>query len=162
MMQTFTTAGIQRRLDEVEGLVSYCVGHGMEGLEYLEGLTLEEILACWNGIGPEGFPSWLRGLADKVLAVFRPACLIHDVMFARSPDRGREAFARANAVLRRNLLRTADAEYGWYDPRRYRARACARKIADACCAFGWSAWEAAGEGLTEDENLARQKDGDNA
>jgi len=147
-------------LDEVRSLVDYAVGHGLEGAELLTRRSLEEIASVYNGIGPDSWPSWLRSVADCVFAEFRAAALIHDCQFAWLKDRSRAGFNLANSVLRRNLLRISDIEHGWYSPLRYRRRRQGRRIADACCAFGWPAWLAAGESLTADEELAEMRDGE--
>ena len=81
----------------------------------------------------------MRDRLTERLAVFEAAFLIHDLRYADS-NGSTGAFNAANDELLENCLILADRNYGWWNWRRYRARALARLIYEAGVAFGWKAW----------------------
>lgn len=112
------------------------------GCEILDRLTLEELAAIDNGIGPEWFPEWARKTLDKLSPSLRPATMIHDVEY-KLLALTYAAFTGANARLEANGVIIANDKYGWYNPLRYIVRQKARRYADLCQQFGWSAFVAA-------------------
>ena len=114
---------------------------GLAGAGFMSNLGAECVAESCNGIGPEWLPAAWREKLNKWLHVFRTACDIHDCRFSHANDGTTEKFSAWNDELEENCVKCADAEYAWYNPRRYLARRFGRRMADICRAFGWSAWE---------------------
>ena len=60
----------------------------------------------------------------------------------RKEPRTEESFAESNARFRRNGIKVACADFGWWRPRRYKVMWDAVKFARICQRFGWAAWYA--------------------
>ena len=128
--------------DEIDSLWRQAVDLGLSGLEELALLSADEMAAAWNGIGPEFLPSEIRDRITDALALFKPACFIHDLRFAQSDGR-RHEFVLANAELLDNCRKCAAHAYPWWlHPwKRIRANAAAALIYKACSSSaGWRAW----------------------
>ena len=100
-------------------------------------ISAREARIAYNGVGPERFCEWIRGLLDIVNEPLKPAIFEHDLSFSMG-DGTYEDFSRANARLRENGCRCADAAYGWWRPARYRLRRRAALYASLAQTFGWT------------------------
>ena len=119
--------------------------YGLSGAEWLADLPLGKIRAAYNGIGPEWMSQKFRDKLMKWLGLFSVCAVIHDCRFAYDNDGSAARFNAANDELERNCLIVADANYKWWQLRRYLARRAGRIMADACRDFGWTAWRDAYE-----------------
>jgi hypothetical protein len=100
----------------------------------------EELAAVYNGIGPEWLPSSIREKLTEYLAIFAPACLIHDFRFWIGNGSYLD-FASANNALEENLYKCVNAEIKWYHPfRRLAGYYAAHLMAEACRRYGWIAY----------------------
>ena len=52
----------------------------------------------------------------------------------------KEKCAESNARFKANGYKVAEAEFGWYNPRRYVVMNQARRFGNICQLFGWGAW----------------------
>ena len=128
-------------LKDVKRLKVLCEKYELEGREILEKFTNTELQSVYNGIGPESFPDWLRGLVNTLHPTLEPAAFIHDAEWALS-DGTAASFAASNSRFKRNGYKAAKAEFGWWRPRRYLVMNDARRYGNYCQLFGWSAWRA--------------------
>ncbi len=64
---------------------------------------------------------------------------IHDVEWFES-DGTEEAFKATNDRFKRNGYRVAEAEFGWYTPRRWIVMNQARRFGNICQKFGKGGW----------------------
>lgn len=124
---------------KVSDLLSACRRYNLAGLDFLETLSLRQLVLAYNGIGPESFHPILRKAVDHLAPDLRPIALIHDVRFTYG-DGSRAWFDRANDELEANGLSLANQKYRWYNPMRYITRARARTYAALCRNFGWDAY----------------------
>lgn len=111
----------------------------LENVDILNLFSLKELSEVYNGIGSDGFPSWLRKFLDWLHPSLEKVALIHDCEWHLS-DKTKESFTASNDRFKRNGLKVADATYGWYNPLRYVVRADAIKFAWACQKYGWKFW----------------------
>lgn len=108
----------------------------------------EELATVYNGIGPEWLPYSLREKLTKYLAIFAPACLIHDFHYWIG-DGTLKDFNYANDTLEANCRKCINAETKWYQfLRRAAGYYAAHLMAEACRRYGWSAYRT---GRVEDE-----------
>lgn len=124
------------QIEIVNNLIEECRRFDLSGIEFLEMLSLEEIIVAYNGIGPESFPHIFREAIDKLAYILRPAALIHDVRFTYG-NGTREWFDMANDELKRNGIKIAEKAYGRYNPMRYITKARAHTYFFICKNFGW-------------------------
>ena len=121
-------------LNEIKRLRAICEECELEGREILAKYTDEELVALFNGAGPEAFPSWLRTALDALHPSLAPVAMIHDVEWdapvavgdqvgrtseaseprsgrkgPRESDGRRKTFAASNARFRRNGCKVASA-----------------------------------------------------
>jgi hypothetical protein len=102
--------------------------------------TPEELATVYNGIGPEWLPYAIREKLTKYLAVFAPACLIHDFHYWIG-DGTLKDFNYANDILEANCRKCINAETKWYQLlRRAAGYYAAHLMAEACRRYGWSAY----------------------
>jgi len=128
-------------IDEIMSLRKACEDMELENREILAKYTDGQLADIYNGIGPEGFPGWLRKALDALHPSLRPVAMIHDVEWHES-DGSRATFDMSNARFRRNGCKVACESFGWWRPRRYKVMWDAVKFARVCQRFGWSAWRA--------------------
>lgn len=126
-------------LKDVKRLKYLCEKYELEGREILDHFTNAQLQRVYNGIGPESFPSWVRGLINFLHPTLEPSAFIHDAEWELS-DGTKESFAASNDRFKRNGYKTAKAEFGWWRPRRYAVMNQARRFGNICQAFGWDAW----------------------
>ena len=94
-----------------------------------------------NGIGAEWMGKYLRGAVSALNPTLELAAMIHDRRYAIGGDSIDRAYADIEFL--ENGLKSANARYGWYDPRRYIVRSQARKLYAALRIGGKPAWDAA-------------------
>ena len=123
----------------VRELLALCEEYALSGTDFLHTLSIEEMCAAYNGIGPESFHPTLRKAVDHLAPDLRPIALIHDVRFTYG-DGSREWFDYANDELEANGLSLANQKYRWYNPMRYITRVRVRTYAALCRNFGWEAY----------------------
>lgn len=102
----------------------------------------EELALVYNGIGPEWLPLSIREKLTEYLAIFAPACFIHDFHYWIG-DGSRKDFNYANDILEVNCRKCINAETKWYQLlRRSAGYYAAHLIAEACRRYGWTAYRA--------------------
>ena len=128
--------------EEIEELRERAEAWGLAGRELLS--DTEAVRRDCNGIGAEWMGKHLRGFVGALNPTLELAAAIHDRRYAIGGD----SWARAAADMEflENGLRSANARYGWYDPRRYRVREQARKFYTVLRVAGGAAWN--WEGMT--------------
>ena len=139
--------------EQIEELIQIAVAADLEGLRFLQGFSIEEIQNGFNGIGPEFMGDAARQKVSEKLDIFLAAAMIHDMRHDVS-DGTREGFLYANDEFRRNCIKLADYNYGFFDRKRYRMRLVGEVLylfVSADC-FGWRAWNDAWQ-----KNLERKK-----
>lgn len=140
-----------KKLEEIEALQKKAIRLDLEEAPIIAQFTPEELLIVWNGIGPEWLPAVVRYKLTKYLAIFAPACFIHDFHFWAMGNT-LEEFEWANDVLERNARRCIDSETKWYQIiRRMAGYYAAHLLAEACRKYGWSAFTA-GKGVSSQES----------
>ena len=117
-------------------MLNLCRYYRLEGADFAEGFTIEELAETFNGIGPESWHPKLREALDNLAADLLPAAFIHDLRFSHG-DGSTADFNAANDELEMNGLKIAEAKYVWYNPMRYITRRRARTFANLCRIFGW-------------------------
>ena len=127
------------RLKELKELRAKAEELQLENREILRKYTLTELSAIYNGIGPDAFPDWLRCAISALHPSLAVVALIHDVEWHES-DKSKEKFEESNERFKRNGYKVAEAEFGWYNPRRYVVMNQARRFGNICQIFGWNAW----------------------
>ena len=127
------------RLKELKMLKEKAEELQLDNREILSKYTLTELSAIYNGIGPDSFPEWLRNCISALHPSLAVVALIHDVEWHES-DKSKEKFAESNARFKQNGYKVAEAEFGWYNPRRYVVMNQARRFGNICQIFGWGAW----------------------
>ena len=134
-----------KKLNEIAELQQKAVELDLEEAPIIAQFTPEELLIVWNGIGPEWLPAVVRYKLTKYLAIFAPACFIHDFHFWAMGNTLKE-FEWANDCLERNARRCIDGETKWYQIlRRMAGYYAAHLLAEACRKYGWSSFVAGKE-----------------
>ena len=134
-----------KKLEEIEALQKKAIKLNLEEAPIIAQFTPEELLIVWNGIGPEWLPAVVRYKLTKYLAIFAPACFIHDFHFWAMGNTLKE-FEWANDCLERNARRCIDGETKWYQIlRRMAGYYAAHLLAEACRKYGWSSFVAGKE-----------------
>ena len=83
-----------------------------------DSLTLSQMAAVANGIGPEAFPEPLRKAIDARHPVLKPVAFIHDIEWDGN-DGTRESFLESNRRFLSNGVKAACATYSTWRPGRY-------------------------------------------
>ena len=126
--------------EKIDALIKEAVVLGLDGTELFGLHGFKTVREAYNGIGPEFLPAKIREKTTKLLSLFEPAALIHDIRNEFS-DGTRYAFNRANYEFLGNYLKIANAKFPWYSPRRWIARNVARVLYDFVSGdSGWRAW----------------------
>ena len=127
------------RLKEIKQLKELAEKYRLEGREIIGKYNMQELCSIYNGIGPDAFPQWLRNGISALNPSLAVVAFIHDIEWHES-DGSQEGFKASNDRFRTNGCKVADAEYAWYNPRRWLVRHQAAKFARLCQTFGWSGW----------------------
>ena len=127
------------RLKEIKQLKELAEKYRLEGREIIGKYNMQELCSIYNGIGPDAFPPWLRKGISALNPSLAVVAFIHDIEWHES-DGSKEGFKASNDRFRTNGCKVADAEYAWYNPRRWLVRHQAAKFARLCQSFGWSGW----------------------
>lgn len=135
---------MQDQIAKAKRLLELCRQYNLSGVYFLNRLTLEQLAAAYNGIGPEFFTAKLREAIDKLHPDLECCAFVHDNRWEYS-DGSYCAFKASNIELAENGEAIAYQKYAWYDPRRYIRARQARLFADLCQTFGWAAYRAAYE-----------------
>jgi hypothetical protein len=120
-------------------LLEECRKYGLEGTDFVASLSMPQVVAAYNGIGPESFPKPLRKALDKLNPRLRCIALPHDCRFSYG-DGTREDFEKANKELKRNGRKVADVLYGKFNPMRYYMRYKTKAYAALCQSLGWEVY----------------------
>lgn len=130
----------KKKLAEITALIKKACDLKLTDAAWVACFTPEELAAVYNGIGPEWLPCALREKLTKYLAIFAPACLIHDFHYWIG-DGTLKDFNYANNTLEANCRKCINAETKWYQLlRRAAGYYAAHLIAEACRRYGWSAY----------------------
>lgn len=124
---------------EVKQLRRMAVEAGLDGANKLKRYSIEDLKKIYNGIGSDSFPEWLRTVISYLHPTLGPVAMIHDVEWHKS-DGKMATFTASNDRFRANGYKIAKYRYCFLDPRRYIVMHQARKFANVCQLFGWSAW----------------------
>ncbi len=127
------------RLKKIKALKEQIELFQLENRGIIARYTMPELCSIYNGIGPDAFPEWLRGVITSLNPALEPAAFIHDVEWHES-DGSKISFQASNARLERNGRRIAAGQYHRFDPRRYLLAHQAARFARLCTMFGWTAW----------------------
>ena len=98
-------------IDEIRRLRRACEDMELENRELLAKYTDEQLSDMFNGIGPQGFPGWLRKALDALHPSLKPVAMIHDVEWSESDGR-RETFDESNERAGTGSLSPARASAG--------------------------------------------------
>jgi hypothetical protein len=126
-------------MQTIDDLVAQIVTYDLETPVMFWHTSLESLEALYNGIGPGWLPKGIRDMMTDHWGFYAAAALVHDYEYHMSEDRSRAAFTASNDRLRRNCHKLIRKGVPWHKRWLYLIRA--DKLADACEAFGWSAWE---------------------
>ena len=97
--------------ERIRELRVLCEKYGLSGREAAERYTDEELSGkIYNGAGPDSWLPVARDLLTKVMVLFEPVVLIHDVQFHES-DGTHEGFDTAVNDWKTNTARILAAEY---------------------------------------------------
>lgn len=97
--------------EKIQQLRELCDKYGLEGRAVLERYTNEELSEnIYNGAGPDSWISGAREVLTKLMSLFEPVVLIHDVQFSES-DALHETFERTVEMWKQNCKKIFDAEY---------------------------------------------------
>jgi hypothetical protein len=130
----------EKRLAEIAALIKKARKFKLIDSGWVICFAPEELATVYNGIGPEWLPYSLREKLTKYLAVFAPACLIHDFHYWIG-DGTLKDFNYANDTLEANCRKCINAETKWYQfLRRAAGYYAAHLMAEACRRYGWSAY----------------------
>ena len=138
----------EKKRAEIAALIKKALELKLTDAAWVACFSVEELSVVYNGIGPEWLPYSLREKLTKYLAVFAPACLIHDFHYWIG-DGTLKDFNYANDILEANCRKCINAETKWYQIfRRAAGYYAAHLMAEACRRYGWSAYRT---GRMEDE-----------
>ena len=127
------------KLKEIKRLRELAEKYGLEDREILSKYPMNRLAQIYNGIGPDAFPEWLRGFVTALHPSLAAVAFIHDVEWSES-DGTDETFKATNDRFKRNGSKVAEAEYGWWNPRRYAVMNQARRFGNYCQMFGKGGW----------------------
>lgn len=143
-----------KKLAEITALIKKACDLKLTDAAWVACFAPEELTTVYNGIGPEWLPYSLREKLTKYLAVFAPACLIHDFHYWIG-DGTLKDFNYANDTLEANCRKCINAETKWYQfLRRAAGYYAAHLMAEACRRYGWSAYRT---GRMEDPGVRSQE-----
>ena len=127
------------RLKEIKGLKALAEELQLENREIIRKYKITELAGIYNGIGPDSFPEWLRGLVSALHPSLAVVAFIHDIEWHES-DGSKEKFTESNNRFKTNGYMMAKANYSWWNPLRYIVMNHARRFGNICQLFGWDAW----------------------
>ena len=140
----------EKKLAEITALIKKACDLKLTDAAWVACFAPEELATVYNGIGPEWLPYSLREKLTKYLAIFAPACLIHDFHYWIG-DGTLKDFNYANDILEANCRKCINAETKWYQLlRRAAGYYAAHLMAEACRRYGWSAYRT---GRVNDEEV---------
>lgn len=132
----------EKKLAEIAALIKKACDLKLTDAGWVACFEPEELALVYNGIGPEWLPLSIREKLTEYLAIFAPACFIHDFHYWIG-DGSREDFIYANDILEMNCRKCINAETTWYQLlRRSAGYYAAHLIAEACRRYGWTAYRA--------------------
>ena len=67
------------RLKEIKELKARAEKLQLENREIIRKYNMRELCSIYNGIGPDSFPEWLRGLVSALHPSLAVAAFIHDI-----------------------------------------------------------------------------------
>lgn len=127
------------RLKEIKELKALAEELQLENREIIRKYKITELAGIYNGIGPDSFPEWLRGLVSALHPSLAVVAFIHDIEWHES-DGSKEKFTESNNRFKTNGYTAAKANYSWWNPLRYIVMNHARRFGNICQLFGWAAW----------------------
>jgi hypothetical protein len=130
----------EKKRAEIAALIKKALELKLTDAGWVACFAAEELTTVYNGIGPEWLPYSLREKLTQYLAIFAPACLIHDFHYWIG-DGTIKDFNYANDTLEANCRKCINAETKWYQLlRRSAGYSAAHLMAEACRRYGWSAY----------------------
>ena len=82
------------RLKEIKELKALAEELQLENREIIRKYKITELAGIYNGIGPDSFPEWLRGLVSALHPSLAVVAFIHDIEWHES-DGSKEKFTVA-------------------------------------------------------------------
>lgn len=125
--------------DTVADLMAQAHTYDLDMPKSLQLASLDAVVECYNGIGPDWLPASIRNMVTEHFGYFRAGALVHDWEFQHGEDRSREAFTKANDRLESNCKKLLQKGVPWYKRWLYRNRP--KMLAEACQLWGWGAWQ---------------------
>ena len=127
-------------IEHIYDLIGRAETYGLDLGPHLGRRTADEIAGAYNGIGAEWMPSKIRDSLTTDYADLEPAAMIHDVDY-QFGNGSIDDFRAANARLRANILKTADAvATPWISWRWWKLRLAATACFEAVERFGLIAY----------------------
>ena len=83
------------RLKEIKELKALAEELQLENREIIRKYKITELASIYNGIGPDSFPEWLRGLVSTLHPSLAVVAFIHDIEWHES-DGSKEKFTESN------------------------------------------------------------------
>jgi hypothetical protein len=127
------------RFQEIKRLIVFADELRLDNRVIVRKYRNYELASIYNGIGPDAFPDWLRGLITGLHPTLAVVAFIHDIEWHES-DGSEEKFTESNRRFKANGYKAAKALHGWWNPRRYLVMNQARKFGNLCQWFGWFGW----------------------
>ena len=121
------------RLKEIKELKALAEELQLENREIIRKYKITELASIYNGIGPDSFPEWLRGLVSTLHPSLAVVAFIHDIEWHES-DGSKEKFTESNNRFKTNGYMVAKANYSWWNPLRYIVMNHARRFGNICSA----------------------------
>ena len=112
--------------------------YGLEHSDVLSRFDERQLAELYNGVGPDRWPTILRGVLSWLLEDVLESVLIHDADYVVGGDE--DAFHEANEVLGANVRTLAKKKYGWWRPRRYFLKKLSYKLTEWTDEYGWEGW----------------------
>ena len=98
------------RLKEIKELKALAEELQLENREIIRKYKITELASIYNGIGPDSFPEWLRGLVSALHPSLAVVAFIHDIEWHES-DGSKEKFTESNNRFKTNGYTVAKANY---------------------------------------------------
>ena len=139
-------------IEHICELIGRVETYGLDRGPHLSQISVEEIAAAYNGIGAAWMPSKIREKITTDYADLEPAAMIHDVDYARASGTFAD-FHAANARLRDNILKTADAvAFPWISWKWWKLRLAATACFEAVERLGILAYMQACANQKQEKN----------
>ena len=97
------------RLKEIKELKALAEELQLENREIIRKYKITELASIYNGIGPDSFPEWLRGLVSTLHPSLAVVAFIHDIEWHES-DGSKEKFTESNNRFKKQRLHGGESK----------------------------------------------------